>query len=297
MSANRGTLLPGTTLDTRYNAPGAAAGKLILRANLRSLIGGALLSVLAAGCGSNVTLDPVTIPTPLINKMPLSIALRIPVEFEHFVHEDEVLGREDWTIDLGRSNAALFTQLFGFMFDEVTVLGPDDDATGLDIDALIEPSIDAFEFSVPSQSKTETYAIWIRYRLKVYDSSGDQYANWPLSAYGKSEQTGLTGTEPLKRAAILAMRDAAALMIMKLDSSTELMKLKDRPRSTGMPAALPEVEVAAEPAPEEPPQQQAPQRREVVLPPPGPATGPAALSMDPEEDEISGEASEEVDDE
>lgn len=268
-----------------------------MRAKLRSLIGGALLSVLAAGCGSNVTLDPVTIPTPLINKMPLSIALRIPAEFEHFVHEDEVLGREDWTIDLGRSNAALFTQLFGFMFDEVIVLGPDDDATGLVIDALIEPSIDAFEFSVPSQSKTETYAIWIRYRLRIYDSSGDQYANWPLSAYGKSEQTGLTGTEPLKRAAILAMRDAAALMIMKLDTSTEIMKLKDRPRSTGMPAALPKAEVAAEPAAEEPEKQPVPQRREVVLPPPGPATGPAVLSMDPEDDEESGEASEEIDDE
>ena len=60
--------------------------------------------------------------------MPMSIAIRIPVEFEHFVHEDEVLGREKWRIDLGGSNAALFSQLFAFMFEEVTVLGPDDDA-------------------------------------------------------------------------------------------------------------------------------------------------------------------------
>jgi len=250
--------------------------------------------VLAAGCGSNVTLDPPTIPTPLIDKMPLSIALRIPAEFEHFVHEDEVLGRERWTIDLGRSNAALFTQLFGFMFDEVTVLGPGDDASALVIDALIEPSIDAFEFSVPSQSKTDTYAVWIRYRLRIYDSSGDQFANWPLSAYGKSEQTGLTGAEPLKRAAVLAMRDAAALMIMKLDTSTRIMTLKDRPRSASKPETPPEA--ATEAAPEEP-KQQAPQRREVVLPPPGPASGPAVLSMDPEEDEDSGQASEETDDE
>ena len=249
--------------------------------------------MLAAGCGSNVTLDPPTIPTPLINKMPLSIALRIPVEFEHFVHEDEILGRERWTIDLGRSNAALFTQLFGFMFEEVTVLGPGDDASGLVIDALIEPSIDAFEFSVPSQSKTDTYAVWIRYRLKIYDSSGDQFANWPLSAYGKSEQTGLTGAEPLKRAAVLAMRDAAALMIMKLDTSTRIMTLKDRPRSESKSETP--AEAATEAAPEEP-KQQAPQRREVVLPPPGPATGPAVLSMDPEEEEGSGEASEESDD-
>ena len=256
-----------------------------MRANLRSLIGGALLAVFVAGCGSNVTLDPVTIPAPLINPMPLSIALRIPAEFEHYVHEDEVLGREKWRIDLGRSNAALFSQLFEFMFDDVTVLGPDDDASTLSIDALIEPSIDAFEFSVPNQSKTESYAVWIRYRLKIYDSAGDMYANWPLSAYGKSEEFGLTGDEPLKRAAILAMRDAAALMIMNLDKSTAISALKDRPATTfaaGKPASPATQE---ELAPRDK-KSQLPKRREVTLPPPGPVAGPAVLSMDPDEDEL-----------
>jgi hypothetical protein len=245
-------------------------------------MGGVLYAVLMAGCGANVTLDPVTIPTPLIDPMPLSVAIRIPAEFEHYVHEDEVLGREKWRIDLGRSNAALFSQLFEFMFEDVTVLGPGDDAGILAIDALVEPSIDAFEFSVPSQSKTESYAVWIRYRLKIYDSSGDMYANWPLSAYGKSEQFGLTGDEPLKRAAILAMRDAAALMIMNLDKATAISALKDRPATAVASAALP--------APKEEPasrdtRTQLPKRREVTLPPPGPAAGPAALSMDPDDDE------------
>ena len=232
-----------------------------------------------AACGSNVTLDPVTIPAPLIDPMPLSVAIRIPAEFEHYVHEDEVLGREKWRIDLGRSNAALFSQLVDFMFDEVTGLGPNDDAGTLSIDALIEPSIDAFEYSVPSQSKTESYAVWIRYRLKIYDSAGDMYANWPISAYGKSEQFGLTGDEPLKRAAILAMRDAAALMIMNLDKSTSISALKDRPATS----------VASnKAAPVEPPQEKRPalpKRREVTLPPPGPVAGPAILSMDRDEND------------
>lgn len=256
--------------------------------------------MLATGCGSHVTLDPPTIPTPLIDKMPLSIALRIPSEFEHFVHEDEVLGREHWTIDLGRSNAALFTQLLGFMFEEVTILGPDDDAGILSIDALIEPSIDAFEFSVPSQSKTDTYAVWIRYRVKVYDSAGDLFANWPLSAYGKSEQTGLTGEAPLKRAAVLAMRDAAALMIMNLDKSTAISSLKDRPVVAVSAAAQVEAEAEIEAETEAIAEEQAPQmpqRREVVLPPPGPVSGPAELSMGPDDDDHSGSVLEGKDDE
>ena len=240
-----------------------------------------------AGCGANVTLDPVTIPAPLIEPMPLSVAVRIPPEFEHYVHEDEVLGREKWRIDLGRSNAALFSQLFEFMFTDVTVLGPDDDASRLPIDALIEPSIDAFEFSVPSQSKTESYAVWIRYRLKIYDSAGDMYANWPLSAYGKSEQFGLTGDEPLKRAAILAMRDAAALMIMNLDKSTAIAALKDRPAATlasGKAAGSGSEAVPGEEAVRQT-KTQLPPRREVALPPPGPVAGPAVLSMDTDEDD------------
>ena len=263
-----------------------------MRAKSRSLFGVALAAVFVAGCGSNVTLDPVTIPAPLIEPMPLSIAIRIPAEFEPFVHEDEVLGREKWRIDLGRSNAALFSQLFEFMFDEVTVLGPDDDASVLSIDALIEPSIDAFEFSVPRQSKTEAYAVWIRYRLKIYDSAGDLYANWPLSAYGKSEEFGLTGDEPLKRAAILAMRDAAALTIMNLDKSTAISALKDRPPVS---VASAESQVAAEEAETTSRKERGPlpKRREVTLPPPGPVAGPAALAMDPVDDGPTGTAREE----
>ncbi len=183
-----------------------------------TIVYAAIVASLLAGCSSSVTLDPPTIPTPLIDKIPASIGLRIPAEFESFVHTEEVLGRKHWKIDLGRSNAALFTQLFAYMFENVTLLDPDDDASLLSIDALIEPSIDAFEFSVPNQTKTEAFAVWIRYRLKVYDNEGTLVANWPVSAYGKSQSGG--GTDALRRAAVLAMRDAAALIIMKLDDET-----------------------------------------------------------------------------
>lgn len=178
-----------------------------------------------AGCGSNVVLDAPTIPVPLTNKIPASIGLKMPNDFYDFVHEEEIIGREEWSIDLGHSNAALFEQLFGHMFDKVTILREGDDPAQFPIDALIEPSIDAFEFSVPNQSKTEAFAVWIRYRLKVFNDEGDQIANWPVSAYGKSETASVSGTQALQRAAVLAMRDAAALMIMKLDEATGISKI------------------------------------------------------------------------
>jgi len=191
----------------------------------RKALLGLLLAGLVSGCGSSVTLKTPTIPEPLLKKIPMSVGLRMPENFEHFVHQEKVYGREEWSIDLGRSNAALFEQLLAHMFAGVKVLGPDDDPQLLPLDALIEPSIDAFEFSTPEQSNTDAFAVWIRYRMKVYDREGKLVSNWPVSAYGKSLTTTMNSSAALQRAAILAMRDAAALMIMKFDNVTRISSL------------------------------------------------------------------------
>ena len=175
-------------------------------------------ALIAAGCGgANVRLHDPTIPEPLISQLPLKVAARYPDVFDDFKHEETVIGKENWQIDLGQSNRLLFTQLFSSMFTEFSVIDDDRRPEDLDIDALIEPSIDAFEFSVPSQSQTEEFAVWIRYRIKIYDRHGRMVANQPLSAYGKSLTTADGWrSDALQRAAVLAMRDAAALMIMQI---------------------------------------------------------------------------------
>ena len=111
------------------------------------------------------------------------------------------------------------------MFTDYQVVGDDVDVRDLGLDAFIEPSIDAFEFSVPHQSQTEEFAVWIRYRIKIYDGDGNQVANWPISAYGKSQTTMFSGDASLRHAAVLAMRDAAALVIMQMDKATGISKL------------------------------------------------------------------------
>lgn len=170
-----------------------------------------------------------TIPEPRMEKIPVDVAVRIPAEFENFVHVEEVLGKDTWTIELGRSNAAFFTDLFGHMFDTVVILGPEDDPRDYQFDALIEPEIDGFEFSTPSQSQSQAFAVWIRYRMSVFDSVGNRASSWTVNAYGKSQKEGLGGGDSLKRAAILAMRDAAALIIMQMEKVTKIRDLADGP--------------------------------------------------------------------
>ena len=81
------------------------------------------------------------------------------------------------------------------------------------------------KFSVPTQSKTEAFAVWIRYRLRVFDREGNNASNWTVSAYGKSRKQGISGSDALQRAAVLAMRDAAALIIMQMDKTTQISAL------------------------------------------------------------------------
>ncbi|HEX7062258.1 MAG TPA: hypothetical protein VF200_09815 [Woeseiaceae bacterium] len=216
----------------------------------------ALITAAVCGCSKSVTLENPTIPEPLVEQIPLAVAVRYPKEFEHYVHKEKVIGKDEWTIDMGRANGMLFTKLFGALFSDCTVIGErpkeaeesaDETLPGhpvrckfvpagtnphdLPIDALIEPSIDAFEFSVPNQSQTDSFAVWIRYRVKIFDAQGNEIANWPLSAYGKAMSSMMGGDDALRHAAVLAMRDAAALVILQMDKSTGISALAQARRS------------------------------------------------------------------
>ena len=178
----------------------------------------------------------------------MDVAVRIPAEFHNFVHEENVLGKETWTINLGSTNAALFTQLFGYMFDNVIVLGPDDNALDYTFDALIEPTIEGFEFSVPNQSKTDDFAVWIRYRMQIFDRLGNSASTWTVSAYGKSQKEGMGGSKSLQRAAVLAMRDAAALILLQMDKSTKIGELANGPLDLSEIEAFADVDATEEDA-------------------------------------------------
>ncbi len=210
--------------------------------NTRKAISIAVILATLGACSSHVTVHDPSIPDPIVEKIPISVAVRFPDAFEHFVHEEQVIGKEKWTIDLGRSHALLFTKLFRAMFDDLRVVDDGVDPHVLPVDALIEPSIDAFEFSVPGQSHTSSFAVWIRYRIKIFDREGKLFASWPISAYGKSLSTVMGGDDALHRAAVLAMRDAAALIIMRMDEVTGISRLNRVTLSS----------VAASPGPELP---------------------------------------------
>tara|TARA_Y100000389_G_scaffold198646_1_gene235535 strand:+ start:5561 stop:6193 length:633 start_codon:yes stop_codon:yes gene_type:complete len=199
---------------------------LIKKNNFR--ISAILIVIIASGCASSVSIKDTVIPKPHFKKLPLIVALRIPPEFNNFVHKENVLGQKSWSINLGSSNATLFKQVFKYMFDDLILIGPKEDASNYIFDALIEPKIEGFEFSVPNQSKTDAFVVWIRYQIKIFDNKGSDFSTWTVSAYGKSYLKGLGKQKSLQRAANLAMRDAAALILLQMNKVTKIGTLNSR---------------------------------------------------------------------
>lgn len=196
-----------------------------------------LAALVITGCSSQVALKDPALPDPLLNQLPLKVAVRYSPEMSRYVHEEEVLGRQKWTINLGAANKLAFRHLFESMFSEVVEVDADTDVETVGADALIEASIEAFEFALPAQSRSDAYTIWIRYRLRIFDAEGTEISNWPIAAYGKAGSEGMfSADEALARAAVLAMRDAAAMIGLRFARETGL----GDPGGSGMPGTEPE---------------------------------------------------------
>jgi hypothetical protein len=234
-----------------------------LTGRLSATVAVVLAALAIAGCSNQVALRNPTLPDPLLNQLPLKVAVRYSPEMSNYVHEEEVLGRQKWTINLGEANKLAFRHLFGSMFSEVVEVDADTDVEAVGADALIEASIEAFEFALPAQSRSDAYTIWIRYRLRIFDAEGTEISNWPIAAYGKAGSEGIfSADEALARAAVLAMRDAAAMIGLRFARETGLgdpggnavpavpaddeeTEVRLNARSDGAPASAEPADVAA----------------------------------------------------
>ena len=73
-----------------------------------------------------------------------------------------------------------------------------------------------------SKVKTKLSRYGFVIALKIFDHNGIEIINWPISAYGKTSTTTFSDDNDLANAAILAMRDAAALIILQLEKTNKL---------------------------------------------------------------------------
>ena len=80
------------------------------------------------------------------------------------------------------------------------------------IDAVIEPVVESYEFAIPTDWNTNSYTVWITYRMNMYDAGGRLVASWPVRAYGQSRHQAFNADESLADATRMALRDAGAYL-------------------------------------------------------------------------------------
>ena len=205
-----------------------------------------------AGCGPKYLKASTNIPTPLVVKIPITIALFIPKEFSSYVHEEERWNTK-WNVALGAAQTEGLTRLLNAMFERVVTVDSVNAGTqlGPDVRAILEPSIEEYAFVTPRDAGSPFYAVSIKYRVNVYLPDGKLAESWGFTGYGTSPSQGLSSTSPLATATALAMRDAGARLAVEFSEQAIVRGLlpggsdsADSPPPPAAPAVAPPSEDA-----------------------------------------------------
>ena len=184
---------------------------------IRYVLPGSLLVTLmfATGCagGANVKVN-VNIPDPLVQSVPIRMGIYYNENLLNYLHEEDLDYYGEYSIDLGSTQIPVFDRVFDAMFDTVV---PMDSLSSedLNVDAVLAPSIEQLQFSIPEQTRSDFFEVWIKYRMDFYETDGSLIHTWNVMAYGKANQKNYGAMQRKKRPALTeastwALRDAAA---------------------------------------------------------------------------------------
>ena len=174
------------------------------------LLAAALL--LQAGCAARSITLSASYPTPLVSKLPLTIGVYYPETLRNYqyIEIDDSTGKDQYILDTGASQVALFDTILPVMFDRVVVLD-NPDPKGQQVDAVFIPNIEEFQLGLPEKTRLSVYEIWLKYNMRLTRPDGDYIADWVMTAYGKSPTENFQSVDAgVQNAAEVAMRDLAA---------------------------------------------------------------------------------------
>ncbi len=175
----------------------------------------------AVGCAPTRFEATSDIPPPLVEKVPVTIGVHLPLEFREKLYEEKrERGGGEYAIGLGKAQAAAFMRVLEAMFEKVvTVSSPAAGAaTDPAIRGTLEPVLEDYAFVTPTDSGTSMYAASLRYTIRLYAPGGDLKDSWTFTGYGSQPSSSFPGAgdDALREATRLALRDAAAKLAAEL---------------------------------------------------------------------------------
>ena len=187
--------------------------------------------VLITGCaGTKDVAFEGNFPVPLIKKTPLRMGLALDETLTQYVYQEKIEKKGEWNVSLGPVQESLFTNLAEGMFTGYEmVAAPADAAPSIaGVDAILKPEITDLQFSLPDQTRSNFYEVWIRYTFRLYQPDGTLVSEWPLPAYGKASKRDFGNSSAgVKAAAIAACRDAMAFFALNFTKEPAVKKWLD----------------------------------------------------------------------
>ncbi|PCJ43607.1 MAG: hypothetical protein COA71_01680 [SAR86 cluster bacterium] len=201
--------------------------------NLKQLFGRFRISALLILCSTLIScssLSTITIegsyPSPLISPLPLTLGIIYNDTFStySFTELDEYSGEDQYIINSGSSQVALFNTILPAVFSEVIYLNSADEAADYpDLDMVFEPTIEEFQIGLPQKTRLDVYEIWVKYNMRLSAPDGNSIADWVMTAYGKSPQSNFGSVDAgVNEAAVEAFRDLAATFSLGFTSIPEV---------------------------------------------------------------------------
>ena len=174
-----------------------------------------------AGCASNGTTYVVEIsssaPTPLVDPLPLTVAVHYTPEFSNYTSSQESLNGDTWEVSFKDIQRNDMQRMLESIFAEVVVSPTAEPADDLEYDVLIVPRVENFSFLTPAESGTKFFAVSMRHFISFYDPEGTDFGAWEINSYGRSRSYfGRRIREMAAEACVDAMRDLAASVVVGL---------------------------------------------------------------------------------
>jgi hypothetical protein len=206
------------------------------------------------GCGGARIDMKGEFPAPLVEPIPLHMGLYLDPALTSYKHIEKIDQQGTWEVEVGSIQPNLFRTVAHAMFTNVSELnGPPPAAN---VDAVLAPSIEDFQMTIPAQTRSNFYEVWIKYQMALYRPDGTVIAKWPLTAYGKSNREDFGVFEKkddhaVREATVNALRDAGAFLSLRFKRVPEVKAWLDG-RMSGTSGAEPPPQNANVPAEENP---------------------------------------------
>ena len=186
-----------------------------------------LLVVLCQSCTQAIVINTV-VPEPLVEKIE-NFNLGVIYEDNIQNYQYENINSESSAcceINFSDSQLNLFRKIFQSFFPGLIELPNNNSEMLSTVDLYMEPQLDAFEFLSPEESRNDKYAVWLKYRIDIFDNKKTLLSSWHITGYGEQDTGSFGGNESLTKAIDLALRDTGVNLAIQIeDDFDKLVKL------------------------------------------------------------------------